>query len=77
MVITDWFIDDDGDRLFYTIESSNPGVVEVEIAPYLHLNGDIGTQVLVNRYTAGSVTITLSANDGKDGISIFRFTITD
>jgi hypothetical protein len=61
------FIDPDGEALTYTASSSMPGVATTGIS---------GSTLTVTPVSSGTVTITLTANDGKGGTVSTTFTVT-
>ncbi|HHY72162.1 MAG TPA: cadherin-like domain-containing protein [Bacillus bacterium] len=58
--VTNTFSDADGDLLTLTAISSNPGIATANVT---------GTILTVTPVSAGSITITVTANDGKDGMN--------
>ena len=62
-----WFIDPDGDMLTITVTSSNPSVVE-----FTHDQNNFN-HVTLTMLSGGSTTITVTADDGRGGITSYSF----
>ena len=67
--LDDYFSDPDGDRLTYTVSSSNTSVAVVVIS-------EPGPILIVQAQSGGSATITVTARDPDGRTSTQRFTVT-
>jgi len=61
------FADPDGDALTLTASSSNPSIVTAGVS---------GTSLAIGEVANGSATITVAADDGKEGITMTSFAVT-
>ncbi|OXM82459.1 hypothetical protein CF651_30795 [Paenibacillus rigui] len=65
--LTNVFTDEDNDALTYSAVTSDTGVATVAVS---------GTDLKITPVSAGTVTITVTANDGNDGSKPTMFTVT-
>ncbi|GAA4850036.1 Ig-like domain-containing protein [Algivirga pacifica] len=66
ITLSDWFVDEDGDPLTYTVNVLDTAVVLANIA------GDILT---INENDLGTTTLEVTANDGKGGTTMIAFEV--